>query len=141
METLRFHVTIAALMEELNWLRRHVQHLDDAQRRRAFETQVLLLAPLAPHLAEELWSRLAQPYSVHDQLWPQTSSALLREQTVEIPVQVDGRVRDRIVVPADAGSETIITTALASERVQAALAGGEATRVVVVPGRVVNVVR
>jgi leucyl-tRNA synthetase len=63
------------------------------------------------------------------------------EQTVEIPVQVDGRVRDRIVVPADAGSETIITAALASERVQAALAGGEATRVVVVPGRVVNVVR
>ena len=139
-EGLRFHVAIAALMEELNWLRGRAARLDAAQRQRSFETFVLLLAPLAPHLAEELWSALGRPYSVHRQPWPQWDASALVVRTVELPVQVNGRVRDRIVVPIDADSTAITSAALASDRVRSALHGAVPRRVVVVPGRAVNVV-
>ncbi|MCG8350526.1 MAG: class I tRNA ligase family protein, partial [Chloroflexales bacterium] len=101
---------------------------------------VLLLAPFAPHLAEELWERLGQSYSIHQQSWPVYDPALLTEPVVELPVQVDGKVRDRITVPRDAADEAIGQAALASERVQASLHGRQPRRLVVVPGRVVNVV-
>lgn len=139
-EELRFHVGIAALMEELNWLHEHAGRQSTAQWRQTATSFALLLAPFAPHLAEELWERLGQPYSIHQQPWPVYAPALLSEPVVELPVQVDGKVRDRITVARDAADEAIGQAALASERVQASLHGRKLRRLVVVPGRVVNVV-
>ncbi len=139
-EALRFHVAIATLMEELNWLREHAEQITAAQWQQTATTFVVLLAPLAPHLAEELWARLGQPYSVHHQAWPAFDPALLTEQTIELPVQVNGKVRDRITVPANADEERIKQVALASTRVQVLLNGTHPPRVVVVPGQIVNIV-
>ncbi|HEX6291953.1 MAG TPA: leucine--tRNA ligase [Herpetosiphonaceae bacterium] len=138
---LRAHVAIAALMEEVSWLRGHAQRLRDRQWRRSIETLALLIAPLAPHLAEEAWERLGQPFSVHQQPWPEADPAMLAAATVEIPVQVNGKLRDRIVVAADAAEAAVTAAALASERVQSVLGGVQPRRIVVVPGRAVNIVR
>ncbi|GIV98463.1 MAG: leucine--tRNA ligase [Herpetosiphonaceae bacterium] len=139
-EELRFHVAIAALMEELNWLRDNAAGQTEQQWRRSAQTLVLLLAPLAPHLAEELWERLGGAYSVHQQPWPIWDPAMLEETTIEIPIQVNGRVRDRITIPATADRDAVINAALASERVRSALEGATPTRVVVVPGKIINIV-
>ncbi len=136
---LRFHVAIAALMEEANWLREHAVQPQAAAWQEMARSFVLLLAPLAPHLAEELWERLGQPFSVHQQPWPQVEPELA-VALIELPVQVNGKLRDRISVPAAADDSSVTQMALASERVQASLNGATPRRVVVVPGRVVNIV-
>jgi leucyl-tRNA synthetase len=106
----------------------------------AVEALLLLLAPAAPHIAEELWSRRGRPYSVHQQAWPAFDAALATADTLELPVQVDGRLRDRLVVTVDTPAEEIERLALASERVQAHLAGRPPRRVVHISGRLVNIV-
>jgi leucyl-tRNA synthetase len=139
-DSMRAHIAIAALMEEVNWLRGHGERLSAAQWQSTIETLVLLIAPLAPHLAEECWERLGGSFSVHQQPWPQADPALLAAALVEIPVQVNGKVRDRIMVAVDAAETSVTAAALASERVQSALAGRSPRRIVVVPGRTVNIV-
>jgi leucyl-tRNA synthetase len=112
-----------------------------AQRRDAAERLVLLLAPLAPFLTEELWRGvLGAAGSVHLAAWPGFDEALVRSERVTCIVQVDGKVRDRIEVVPDAAEAQLQELALASERVQAALAGREVARVVVVPPKLVNLV-
>jgi leucyl-tRNA synthetase len=106
----------------------------------AVETLLLLLAPAAPHITEELWERRGRPYSVHQQAWPAADRALVVEDLIELPVQVDGKLRDRLLVPPDTTEEEIERLALASERVQAYLDGRAPARVVHIPGRLVNVV-
>ncbi len=96
---------------------------------------VLLLAPFAPHIAEELWTRLGGAGSVHDQPWP-AAQAEATVETIELPVQVDGRLRDHISLASGASEEA----ALARPKVREAIGGRAVRRVVVVPGRVVNVV-
>jgi leucyl-tRNA synthetase len=106
----------------------------------ATETLLLLLAPAAPHITEELWARRGRPYSIHQQAWPVADPALAAEDLVELPVQVDGKLRDRLLVSPDTGAEEIERLALASERVQAYLDGRAPARVVHIPGRLVNIV-
>ena len=106
----------------------------------AVETLLLLLAPAAPHITEELWERRGREYSIHQQVWPVADSALAAEDTVELPVQVDGKLRDRLRVAPGTSAEEIERLALASERVQAYLHGQPPVRVVQIPGRLVNVV-
>ena len=106
----------------------------------AVDALLLLLAPAAPHLTEELWARRGHPYSVHQEAWPAYDPALTAAETIELPVQVDGKLRDRLVVTPDTPAEEIERLALSSERVQAYLAGRPPLRVVQVPGRLVNVV-
>jgi len=108
--------------------------------REALETLVLLLAPGAPHLAEELWQRLGKPYSVHQQSWPAYDPALAAEETVELVIQVNGRVRDRLLVPAAIDEDEAVARVRELERVQVYLAGKRIERVVYVPGRLVNFV-
>lgn len=98
---------------------------------------VRLLAPFAPHLAEELWHRLGEPFSVHTQPWPQYEERLLEDEEVEIPVQVDGKVRGTITVPRDAPERDVCKIA---RREVAAVSAVDNTHVVYVPGRVVNFV-
>jgi leucyl-tRNA synthetase len=106
----------------------------------AVDTLLLMLAPAAPHLTEELWARRGKPYSIHQQAWPVADAALARADTLELPVQVDGKLRDRLVVSRDTSAEEIERLALASEHVQRYLQGRPPRRVIHIPGKLVNVV-
>ena len=99
-----------------------------------------MLAPLAPHVAEELWRRLGHDESLAYQRLPEADPALLVDDAVEFPVQVNGKVRTRITVAADAPTADVEAAALADARVQQLLAGATVRKVIVVPGKLVNIV-
>ena len=99
-----------------------------------------MLAPLAPHLAEELWERLGHPASLAHGPFPVADPGYLVEDTVEYPVQVNGKVRGRITVSASADADAVEAAALADEKVQAFLAGATPKKVIVVAGKMVNLV-
>ena len=141
LEAFKFNTAVAAAMSCLNVMaRHHRRHSVTVGLREAARTFVLLLAPLAPYLAEELWARLGGSYSVHQQRWPSWDEALVSEETFTLVVQVDGRVRDRLAVPVGVDEETVRHLVLESAGVRPHLEGRLVTRVVYVPGRLVNVV-
>jgi leucyl-tRNA synthetase len=139
MANLRFNTAVAKLIECNNHLTRLVADGASVPREVA-ETMTLLLAPLAPHVAEELWSRLGHPGSLAYVEFPVADPALLVEATVTCVVQVQGKVRDRIEVPADVTEEALRALALASPKVVAALDGRGVRTVVVRAPKLVNVV-
>jgi leucyl-tRNA synthetase len=139
-EDLHFHTAIASLMTYTNWLEDAHKELGPDEWRQATRTLVLLLAPFAPHITEELWERLGMPYSVHQQAWPTYDPALLAERSITLIVQVDGKVRDRIQVPAGADAARARLLALGSEKVGAAIGDREVGEVFHVPDRLVNIV-
>ncbi|MFE6923715.1 leucine--tRNA ligase [Nocardia sp. NPDC057663] len=153
-ETLRLvHRTIAGVDEDLAALRDNTagaklieltNHLTKnypgGAPRAAVEPLVLMLAPLAPHIAEELWERLGHTTALAHGPFPIADPALLVADSVEYPIQVKGKVRSRIQVPADADPATIEAAALADEKVVALLAGQAPRKVIVVPGKMVNIV-
>jgi leucyl-tRNA synthetase len=134
---LRNNTAVAKLIEYTNHLTK--QHRESVPRA-AVEPLVLMLAPLAPHVAEELWQRLGNATSLAHGPFPVPDPAYLVEDTVEYPVQVNGKVRSRIVVVADADDETLEAAALADDKVREFLAGATPRKVIVVPGRLVNLV-
>ncbi|HZU46386.1 MAG TPA: leucine--tRNA ligase [Mycobacterium sp.] len=134
---LRNNTAVAKLIEYTNHLTK--QHRDSVPRA-AVEPLVLMLAPLAPHMAEELWSRLGHTTSLAHGPFPVADPNYLVQDTVEFPVQVNGKVRGHITVAVDADAETVEAAALADEKVQAFLAGATPRKVIVVPGRLVNLV-
>ena len=134
---LRNNTAVAKLIEYTNHLTK--QHRDSVPRA-AVEPLVLMLAPLAPHLAEELWQRLGNPTSLAHGPFPVADPDYLVEDTVEYPVQVNGRVRGRITVSANADTDAVEAAALADDKVQTFLAGATPKKVIVVPGRLVNLV-
>jgi leucyl-tRNA synthetase len=138
MENMRFNVSIAKITELNNHLTG--RYPSGGVPRSVVEPLVLLLAPLAPHVAEELWSRLGHPDSLATEPFPEADPAYLVDETVEIPVQIDGKVRCRIVVPAGADAPAIEAAARADERVAGLLEGRTVRKVVVVPGRLINFV-
>ena len=137
-----FNTAVAALMEFVNALMRARERGEAGSPawNEAVEALVLMLAPIAPHLAEELWERLGRPYSVHEQAWPRWSAELAAEETTEIVIQVNGKLRDRLQLPIGLGEEELRRHALASARVQAAIGAREPRKVIVVPNKLVNVV-
>ena len=138
----RFNTAISKLMELSN----AIQHArgagisGTAAFTEAVDALILMLAPGAPHISEELWARRGHDYSVHQQPWPSYDPALAVADTIELPVQVDGKLRDRLVVTRDTPAEEIERLALASEHVQRYLDGRAPRRVIQVPGKLVNVV-
>jgi leucyl-tRNA synthetase len=104
------------------------------------EPLVLMTAPLAPHAAEELWSRLGHPETLTFEDFPEADPALLTQDTVTYPVQVNGKVRGRVTVPADASSEVVLAAALADASVAASVGGRDLRKSIVVPGRIVTLV-
>ncbi len=112
----------------------------DAIGRSQIERFLRLLAPFAPHIAEELWQRLGHSDSIAWTGWPEFDEALTRDETIEIAVQVKGKVRGRIAVPADADEATVIAAALELPNVAKELSGKELRRKIVVPGRLVNLI-
>jgi leucyl-tRNA synthetase len=138
----RLNTMVAALMEMTNHLQRarDAGTADRAVWNEAVELLLLMLAPACPHVAEELWSRGGRPYSVHSQRWPEADATLATADTVEIAVQVNGRVRERLAVPVDADEASVRALAEESPRVAEQLAGNDIVRVVFVPGRLLNFV-
>jgi leucyl-tRNA synthetase len=134
-EGLRFNTAISKLMVFARDIGREAP-----LPRQAVEQFLLMLSPFAPHLAEELWEQLGNSPSLASENWPQADPALLEEEVVVLAVQVNGKRRDEIEVPADADEETIRQQALASPSVKRHLAEREPKRVIVVPGRLVNIV-
>jgi leucyl-tRNA synthetase len=134
-EGMRFNTAISSLMELTNAAYKWPQ-----MPRAAAETMVLLLAPLAPHLAEELWQRLGHRESLAYHAWPIADPALLKADVLEIPVQVNGKVRGKISVPAEAQESEVIEIAKADQNVGKHLAGQTLKRAIYVRGRIVNFV-
>jgi len=141
-EELHFNTAVSKLMELTTAIGRArddgLAGVDAYQE--AVDTVLLLLAPAAPHVTEELWERRGRPYSIHQQAWPVADPAAAAEDLIELPVQVDGKLRDRLLVTPDTAEADIERLALASARVQAHLDGRPPARVVHIPGRLVNVV-
>jgi leucyl-tRNA synthetase len=137
-----FNTAISGLMTLLNEVGayREAGGSNGELLREVMETFTRLIAPLAPHQAEEMWQRLGGVGSVHLQEWPEADPSLLVQDRVTVVVQVNGRVRDRIEVDADAPEAVLRTAALASAKVQAAIGGGEVRKVITVPNRLVNLV-
>ncbi|MFT4395408.1 leucine--tRNA ligase [Gordonia lacunae] len=137
-DALRNNTAVAKLTVLTNHLTKNFEKT--GAPRDAVEPLVTMLAPLAPHIAEELWHRLGHDTLVVRTPFPVADDAWLVEDTVEIPVQVKGKVRSRITVAADADEDTVRATALADEKIVAILDGAEPRKVIVVPGRMVNIV-
>ncbi|MFP6828340.1 MAG: leucine--tRNA ligase, partial [Gammaproteobacteria bacterium] len=134
-ENLRFNTAIAALMEFTNTATKWPTLPRDIA-----ELFVLILAPLAPHIAEELWERLGHEDSLAYAAWPEADAALLKTDTIEVPVQVNGKMRGRIEIPADATEDLVLKLAREDSNVARNLEGKQVTRAIYVPGRIVNFV-
>ena len=134
-ERLEFNTAIARMMEFTNFFTKQ-----PVRPTTAMESLVLLLSPFAPHIAEELWQLLGHDQSLAYETWPSYEAAHLVRETIEIPVQINGKLRGRITVPAEAGKDELEKVAAADERVAKLLAGKTIVKAVVVPGRLVNFV-
>jgi leucyl-tRNA synthetase len=140
LDAFRFNTAIAALMEHTNYLLAIKGEVGEEEWNDALRAFTLVLAPFAPHHAEEMWGALGEPYSVHEQAWPAWDEALIRAEEVTLVVQVNGKLRDRIEVPADITEDAARELALSSERVRPHVEGREIRKSVYVPGRLVNLV-
>lgn len=139
-EAFHFNTMIAALIEFTNALMK-LKDTDIAQTgawREAMESLTLMMAPGTPYVAEEMWEMLGRDFSVDQQSWPVFDSALTAAETVEIPVQINGKVRERLTVDPNASEEVVVRAARELEKVQGYLDGQMVKRVVYVPGRMIN---
>ena len=141
-ETFRFNTMVSALMEFVNALAecQRAGTWRSATYHQALEMLLVLMAPAAPHFAEELWSLTGHSGSIHQQPWPSWQAELARQEMVEVAVQVDGRVRGVVTVPAAASQAEVEAQAKASAKVQPHLAGRALVKVFYVPGRILNMV-
>ena len=141
-ERFKFNTAIAAMMELSNALGEawSAKGIDSALWRECLSHLALLMAPVTPFLAEEMWETLGNEYSVHLQPWPKWDAALAADEIITLVVQVNGRLRDRIQVPADISEDAARALALSSPRTKAHTEGKTVRRVIYVPGRLVNVV-
>ncbi|HEY7716439.1 MAG TPA: leucine--tRNA ligase [Candidatus Binatia bacterium] len=144
-ERFHFNTAIAAIMELLNALSISAQRRDSsggalAIRKQGLETVVLLLAPFVPHVASELWQQLGNDKPLDEMSWPGYSTELIEDEKLLIVVQVNGKVRGKITVPADVTQQRIETDALSDPKVAGLLDGKKISRVVYVPRRLVNIV-
>ena len=139
---LRFNTMISALMEFTNYLGRlrEDQAVDQESWREAIDTLLVMLAPSAPYIAEEMFTRTGHGYSVHQQSWPDWDEDLAQSETFTLVVQVNGKLRDRFEAPVEIDEAAAKELALNSERVSAHTDGHEIDRVLFVPGRLVNIV-
>jgi leucyl-tRNA synthetase len=140
-ESFRFNTAISALMEFINILAdRHARgEWHTATYRQALDTLIVLLAPIAPHIADELWQRCGHPSSVHQQAWPRWDDELAKEDYIQIAVQVDGRLRDVLEVPVDSSEEDIRSQVFLLPKVHQHLASRDLDKIFYVPGKIFNI--
>jgi leucyl-tRNA synthetase len=137
-----FNTAIAGLMELKNTMQKYRETpvtSTDAWKE-AIRALLLMMAPFTPHIAEELWERTGGKYSVHQQAWPVADESIAAEESITLPVQINGKLRDRITVAATASEDEIKAAALASDKIKEQLNGGTPKQVIVVKGRLVNIV-
>jgi leucyl-tRNA synthetase len=139
LQQLRFNTAIARLME-LNTHAARLAAASGGPPRELAEPLVLMVAPFAPHIAEELWSRMGHATSLTHEPFPQFEESLAAERMVTLPVQIDGKTRFLIEVPADAGEEEIVQAMASHPRYKRYTEGATVGRMVIVPGRIVNIV-
>jgi len=136
----RFNVGIAAMMELTNEVYAGKAHAHPAVMSEVLETMALMLGPITPHMADELWERLGKKGFLYQETWPTFDPEVAADPTIEVPVQVNGKLRDRLSVPSDVADAALEALALGSEKVKAALEGRAPKKVIVVKGRLVNIV-
>ena len=141
-ETFEFNTIISSLMELMNEMVRAKQAgaYGSLVWNEAVELYLKMLAPIAPHITEEIWSLLGKPYSIHTQAWPKVDEAAAALDELTLVVQVNGKLRDRITVPVDISEAEAKAKAMASAAVQRQLDGRAPRQVIYVPGRLVNIV-
>ena len=142
---LRFNVAVARIYELANAIAATSSSAGEGAalghaRREAVEFLVQMMAPMMPHLAEECWAALGHDDLVATRPWPQVDRSLLTEDTITLPVQINGRKRSELTIATDASQADVETAALALDAVQRALDGQKPRKIVVVPKRIVNVV-
>jgi leucyl-tRNA synthetase len=140
LENFRFNTAIAALMEQSNYLMAVRNRVDEERWSEALRQFILLLAPFAPHHAEEMWAAIGGKFSVHTQNWPEWDESLVAVEEIELVVQVNGKVRDQIKVPTDVSEAAAKELAMQSEKVARQLEGRSVRKVIYVPGRIINFV-
>jgi leucyl-tRNA synthetase len=140
LEAFRFNTAIAALMEHTNYLLAIKSEVGEKEWNDALRTFVLVLAPFAPHHAEQMWAAMGEEYSVHLQAWPSWDESLIAAEEITLVVQVNGKLRDRIEAPADITEKAAKELALSSAKVRPHVEGRELRKSVYVPGRLVNLV-
>ena len=141
-DNFEFNTIISSLMELMNemYKAREAGAVGSVDWNEAVEIYLKMMAPITPHIAEELWSQLGKPYSIHTQPWPTVDEGATRENSIELPVQINGKVRDRITVPAEATEDEIKSAALTSAAVQKFLEGREPIKIIVANRRLVSIV-
>lgn len=142
-EQFEFNTIISTLMELMNVLYEAQQNGAAGSKAwtEILEIYTLMMAPAVPHISEELWTNvLGKPYSIHNQSWPEVDREMMKKDEITLIVQVNGKLRDRIVVPVGINKEEAEKIALASEGAALYLEGKEVKKVIVVPGRLVNIV-
>jgi leucyl-tRNA synthetase len=142
LDNFRFNTMLARLMEFTTYLGkvREAGNVGRAAWDQAIESLLLMMAPPAPHIAEELWERTGHAYSIHQQSWPEADPELAKAETFTLVVQVNGKLRDKFDVPVDIGEEAAKALAFASANVERQIDGKEIVRVLFVPRRLVNIV-
>ena len=146
---MQFNTAIAAIMEFVNhlyafreWWDKHIEPpvLGCLLLREAMDTLILLLAPFAPHIAEEMWAQMEHSGTTHQTAWPEYNEAFLKADEIEIVVQVNGKVRQKLSVPSGIDEESLKTQSLEDPRIQEWTNGKEVKKVIVVPKKLVNIV-
>ncbi|ACZ61353.1 leucine--tRNA ligase [Dehalococcoides mccartyi] len=141
-ERLRFNTVVAALMELSNSLAKFKEAaaISAESWQNSLKTFALMLAPIAPHIAEELWANLGMEYSIHNQSWPKWDEELAKDEVITLIIQVNGKLRERLEMPAGISEDEAKETALNSARVKPHLQGKTPASVIYVPGKLVNIV-
>jgi leucyl-tRNA synthetase len=141
-EQFEFNTIVSGLMELMNEMQKAKQQgaWGTSAWNEAVDIYLLMLAPVCPHITEELWAYLGKPFSIHTQAWPKVDQEAAAVDEITLVVQVNGKVRDRILVPADISEADARAAALGSESVQKNLDGRTPKQVIYVPGRLVNIV-
>jgi leucyl-tRNA synthetase len=140
-DTFEFNTIISALMELMNEMARLKPLVyGNPAWDESVEIYIKMLAPVSPHITEEMWAMLGKPYSIHTQAWPKVDEKAAADEEITLVVQLNGKVRDRIVVPVDVSEEDAKKAALTSEAIIRALEGKEPRQVIYVKGRLVNIV-
>ena len=134
-ETFGFNTAISAMMIFVNHLNKQA-----IRPKSVVQKFVLILAPFAPHIAEELWQRLGHADSLAYESWPEYDKELIKEKEIELAVQVNGKIKDRIIVAADADEKEIESQALIRAKIKAAMAGKPAKKIIVAKPRIVSII-
>jgi leucyl-tRNA synthetase len=142
MERFRFNTMLAALMEYSNLLNK-ISEAGSVSKKtwdEAIKNLLILIAPSAPHMAEELWVNLGLPYSIHKQRWPGWDPELATDEEVTLVVQINGKVRDKLTVPASISEDEAKKIAFDQERVKSYTSGKDILKIIYVPGKLINIV-